>query len=120
VLVIGDLNAYGAEDPIATLTAGGLINLIATHVPPAGQYSTIFDGQSGYLDHALATASLTGQVVGAAFWHINADEPALIDYNTEYKSVDFYANHPYRSSDHDPLLVGLYRLYQYFFPLVGR
>ncbi len=74
VLVIGDLNAYGAEDPINTLVAGGLRNEIARFV--ADPYSFVFDGQSGYLDHALATGSLNGQVSGVTEWHINADEPS--------------------------------------------
>lgn len=127
VLVIGDLNAYAAEDPLVTLTDGGLTSLIAAHVPPAGQYSYIFDGQSGTLDHALATGPLAGQVNGTAFWHINADEPSVIDYNSEYKTVDLYAGHPYRSSDHDPLLVGLdieipppVVTYDLFLPLILR
>ncbi|MHB8193385.1 MAG: ExeM/NucH family extracellular endonuclease [Bellilinea sp.] len=127
VLVIGDLNAYGAEEPVAVLTSGGLTDLVAAYVPAADRYSYIFDGQSGYLDHALATESLAGQVTDAAFWHINADEPSLIDYNSEYKSVDLYADHFFRSSDHDPLLVGLNIeipppavTYDLFLPVVGR
>ena len=48
-------------------------------------YSYVFDGLSGYLDHGLATSSLAGQMAGAAEWHINADEPSVIDYNTEFK-----------------------------------
>ena len=46
VLVIGDLNAYGAEDPIKTLEAGGLVNE-ANRVPAASRYSYVFDGQAG-------------------------------------------------------------------------
>jgi uncharacterized repeat protein (TIGR01451 family) len=106
VLAIGDYNAYGAEDPIQTLVAGGLSNL-ALAVPATDRYSYVFDGQSGYLDHALATASLASQVGGMAFWHINADEPAVLDYNLEFKTQDLYTPTPYRSSDHDPAVVGI-------------
>jgi PKD domain len=74
-------------------------------------YSFVFQGQSGYLDHALASPSLSGQVAGVTEWHINADEPVALDYNTEFKTPNqvntFYAPDPYRSSDHDPVLVGL-------------
>jgi uncharacterized protein len=42
-----------------------------------------------------------------AFWYINTDEPSVIDYNEEYKSVDLYMDHLYRSSDHDPLVISL-------------
>jgi uncharacterized protein len=107
VLVIGDLNAYGQEDPIDTLVTGGLTNEVAAHVPLAERYSYIFDGQAGYLDHALATQSLSRQVKDVTIWHINADEPSVIDYNTEFKPQDLYTPTPYRSSDHDPVVIGL-------------
>ena len=53
----------------------------------AGAYSYVFDGQLGYLDHALANASLTPQVTGVAEWHINADEIPLFDYNDDVKDT---------------------------------
>jgi predicted extracellular nuclease len=105
VLVIGDLNAYGKEDPIQTLATGGLIDQIAKRVQ--NPYSYVFDGQAGYLDHALTTASLDPQVTGVTEWHINADEPSVIDYNTEFKPQDLYSATPYRSSDHDPVIIGM-------------
>ena len=44
-------------------------------------------------------------------WHINADEPIALDYNTNFKSdghIDtLYAPDAFRSSDHDPVIVGL-------------
>ncbi|KFE63218.1 extracellular nuclease [Hyalangium minutum] len=106
VLVIGDLNAYGEEDPVQTLVAGGLEHL-SLRIPAAQRYSFVFDGQSGELDHALATPSLAARVRGITPWHINADEPAVLDYNTEFKTDDRYAPTPFRSSDHDPLLIGI-------------
>ncbi len=106
VLVVGDLNAYGEEDPVRALEAAGLVDLLQREVGPDA-YSYVFDGLSGRLDHALATPSLAAQVTGATEWHINADEPVVLDYNTEFKPDDRYAPTPYRSSDHDPVLVGL-------------
>jgi len=109
VLVIGDLNAYGQEDPIDVLRNGSLIDEIDRFVD--NPYSFVFDGQSGYLDHALATSSLDTQVSDVTEWHINADEPRILDYNLEFKgsgaSPDLYTETPYRSSDHDPVLVGI-------------
>ncbi len=115
VIVIGDLNAYGVEDPIDVLTSAGLINQIS-RFDSAG-YSYVFDGEAGYLDHALATPGLSSQIVGTTHWHINADEPSVIDYNAEFKSPettctgacppDLYAANAYRSSDHDPVIIGL-------------
>ena len=67
------------------------------------------DGQFGTLDHAVATASLTAQVVDAVEWHINADEAPLHDYNLEFGRDPgiFDAASPHRASDHDPLIVGI-------------
>jgi predicted extracellular nuclease len=106
-LVIGDMNAYPKEDPIATFKTGGLQALLETFVG-AGAYSYQFQGQSGYLDHALATATLASQVAGVTEWHNNADEPVVLDYNTEFKTDDpFNIGDPFRASDHDPVVVGL-------------
>ncbi len=106
VLVIGDLNAYGIEDPINVLTGAGLVNEVAL-VPAASRYTYTFDGFSGYLDHGLVTPSVAAQVTGRTLWHINTDEPSVIDYNTEYKTQDLYTPTAYRSSDHDPVILGL-------------
>jgi predicted extracellular nuclease len=104
VLVIGDLNANGQEDPIRTLTDGGLVNEIARFIP--SPYSFIFDGQAGYLDHALTTSALSATVTGVTEWHVNADEPEFLDYNTEDRPDDLFSPTPFRSSDHDPVIIG--------------
>jgi hypothetical protein len=114
VVLLGDFNSHGQEDPIDTLTHDGAIVDAVAHFDPA-DWSYIFDGASGRLDHGLVTAGLLGKVVYATSWHINADEPSVLDYNTEFKvfgtsttgSPDFYAETPYRSSDHDPMVMGL-------------
>lgn len=105
VLVIGDLNAYRMEDPVRTLEQAGF-----QHLAGAGQHwSFVYQGRSGTLDHALASAPLAAQLQHFQHWNINADEPAVLDYNTEFKSAaqqqSFFAPTPYRSSDHDPLLM---------------
>lgn len=117
-LILGDLNSYAKEDPIDAVRAGAddtpgtpddYTNLIAAEQGPYA-YSYVFDGQAGYLDHALATAGLVDQVTGATDWHINADEPDVLDYDTSFKPdpVDaLYEANAFRSSDHDPVLAGL-------------
>lgn len=108
VLIIGDLNANGQEDPIHTITSAGYVSEIERFVRPHGMpYSFVFDGQSGYLDHALSSPSLSPKVTGTTEWHANADEPTAIDYNTEFRVQDLYSATPYRASDHDPVIVGL-------------
>lgn len=109
-LIIGDLNAYAKEDPINVIRAAGYTDLLATFSGEKA-YSYVFAGQSGYLDHGLASASLTPQVRGATEWHINADEPRVLDYNLEFKTPHqqsaLYSAEPYRASDHDPLVIGI-------------
>lgn len=109
VLLIGDFNAYGQEDPIAAITASGYVNQLERFVRGGGNmpYSYVFNGEAGYLDHALASAALNGQVVDAAEWHNNADEPTVLDYNTDGKPQDKYTSAPYRASDHDPVVISL-------------
>jgi predicted extracellular nuclease len=107
VLIIGDLNAYGEEDPIDVLEAAGYVDLVDTRLAEADQYSYVFQGQAGYLDHALVSERLARRVAGVDIWHVNADEALFLDYNTEFNPEGFYSPDPYRSSDHDPVLVGL-------------
>jgi hypothetical protein len=121
-LIIGDLNAYAKEDPVVAFVDRGYTNLLDVNLG-SNAYTYIFDGASGVLDHALATTSLSWQVSDVYIWHINADEPSVIDYNTEFKSQDFYSPDPYRSSDHDPVIIDLFLRpfpHQLYFPFMVR
>ena len=118
MLIIGDLNSYAMEDAITALTSAGYTDLL-NEFGGADAYSYVFDGQLGYLDHALADTDLLDQVTGTAAWTINADEIPLFDYNDdvadageasferESSALPLYAPDAARSSDHDPVLVGL-------------
>jgi uncharacterized protein len=106
VLMVGDFNAYLKEDPITTIEAAGFEDL-HYRLPATDRYTYVYAGESGVLDHAFASSSLKSQVAGFGVWHINADEPIVLDYNTEFKTDDRYAATAYRSSDHDPVLIGL-------------
>lgn len=117
-IIMGDLNSYAQEDTIDEIKAGSddtagtnddFTNLIS-HFHGAFAYSYTFDGAAGYLDHALANASMMSQITGAADWHINSDEPDIFDYDTTFKPPAqdaLYEVNPYRTSDHDPVVVGL-------------
>lgn len=113
VLILGDLNAYQQEDPIDALRANGLVDLVSQKQAPgkAGKqdwhYSFVYFGQSGSLDHAFATKALAKDVTGVATWHINADEPRFLDYNKEDNPQALFKADPFRSSDHDPVLIGI-------------
>ena len=108
-IVIGDLNSYDHEDSIDAFVAGGFTDL-EKQFNGEHAYSYVFDGQLGYLDYALAQPALTADVSGVSSWHINSDEPSLIDYDMSFKlpaQDALYAPDAYRSSDHDPVIVGL-------------
>ncbi|QCO66605.1 ExeM/NucH family extracellular endonuclease [Luteimonas yindakuii] len=99
--IVGDLNAYAQEDPLRVLHDAGWQDAFAV----AGverPYSYVFNGQAGRLDHALLSPALAARLAGAAHWHVNADEPASLGYRNDP------ARTPWRSSDHDPLLLGFH------------
>ena len=104
VLMMGDFNSYLLEDPPKALEAAGFESLLK-RLPANDRFTYVFGGETGALDHAYAYASgsLRPQVSGVGVWHINADEPSVLDYNT----TDRFAPTPFRASDHDPVLVGL-------------
>ena len=118
VLILGDLNAYDQEDPIRALTLGvdqiftsndDYTDLLKERLGEFA-YSYNFDGKLGYLDYALANQSLLPQVTGVTAWHINADEPDILDYDMSFRKDAqdaLYEPNPFRSSDHDPVIVGL-------------
>jgi predicted extracellular nuclease len=109
-IITGDLNSYAMEDPIDVLVDAGYVDL-ARLFDGADTYSYVFDGQWGYLDYALGSPSITSKVTGALPYHINADEPSVLDYNTDFKTPNhvniLYAPDEFRTSDHDPVLVGI-------------
>jgi len=115
ILIIGDLNAYVKEDPIKAVLSGSddefstfddYTDLIYQFNGDTA-YTYVYDGQLGYLDHALASNFLHQRVTGTTIWHINADEPNFLDYHITSQNTDLYSSDPYRSSDHDPILIGI-------------
>lgn len=97
-MIVGDLNAYAKETPVRALVKSGWRDAFEV----AGirdPYSYVYDGQLGRLDHALLSPALAARLRGAAEWHSNADEPETSGYRDG-------GDGPWRSSDHDPLLLG--------------
>ena len=108
-LIVGDLNSYAQEDPIVAIEDAGFTDLVEDFVGAgwaSGAYSFNFQAQSGYLDHGLASPSALSRVTGAAFWHINADEPVALDYN-DFNQPALFSPDPFASSDHDPVVIGM-------------
>ncbi len=117
-IIIGDLNSYDKEDPIDMIKLGsdGIAGTSDDYFDMLYQfqgeyaYSYVYDGQTGYLDYALANAYFAQFINDVNTWHINADEPDLIDYDTSYKKPAqdaIYAPDAYRSSDHDPVIISV-------------
>ncbi len=107
LLLLGDFNAYLEEDPIHALEEGGMVNLLR-RLPFDDRYTYVYKGESGALDHAFASSSLEPRIAQVDIWHINADEPRLLDYNLENRSPVYFRPDPFRSSDHDPVIVDLW------------
>jgi uncharacterized protein len=116
VLILGDLNAYRGESPITAIRNAGYVDLHQLFEGPKA-YSYVFDGQLGYLDHALGNYSMTSQVACLASWPINADEVPVFDYNDTVRTTGeaafeaeptgnpLYEPNAARTSDHDPILI---------------
>jgi uncharacterized repeat protein (TIGR01451 family) len=128
VLLLGDFNSYAQETPTTTIEAGGFTDLESAFLGAAA-YSYLFDAQLGHIDYAFSSSTFTPQIAGVGPWHINADEANLLDYNDEIKTTGeaafeekpdgsalvpprnlFEPGTPYRASDHDPVLVGLFQV----------
>jgi 5'-nucleotidase len=99
VLLLGDFNSYTQEDPMQVLYNAQYVDLNHT-----GKVSYVFNGESGSLDHAVASPSLASRVTGVDVWEINAHESYAFQYNG---TPGFFAPNPYRSSDHNPIIIGL-------------
>ncbi len=98
-VLLGDFNAYAQESPLRELRARGWQDAFAV-AKVEQPYSYVYNGQTGRLDHALLSPALVPALRGAVEWHINADEQDALGYRE--RNVEG----PWRSSDHDPLLLG--------------
>lgn len=99
VVSAGDYNANYEEDPLDILRAAGLV---VTAPPTSASY--VFRGLTGSLDHAVVTPNLVG-FVDVQKWAINSAEPPLLEYDQAGAATD--VSSPFRSSDHDPVLIGV-------------
>ena len=110
VLLLGDVNAYAREEPMARLREAGFRNVLRGHHPlPASGY--VFQAQSGTLDYILSNEAVGSWIRGAGVFPINADEPPLLYYDREkghaVRQPTASGKRPWRSSDHDPTWVDI-------------
>lgn len=107
VLILGDLNSYAKEDPVSAILDAGYVDVIDAHVGQDEASTYLFNGQRGTLDHGIASGSLAAQITGAATWAINAQEPDLLSYSSQFADPRFYNDDVFATSDHDPVVIGL-------------
>ncbi|MDJ0337876.1 ExeM/NucH family extracellular endonuclease [Cryobacterium sp. PH31-O1] len=104
VFLTGDFNAYDLEDPIQVLLKAGYIN----QANKSGEYTYAFGGTVGSLDHVFASPEADTTVQAVDVWNINSVESVALEYSRYNNNVtDFYVADAYRSSDHDPVVLGL-------------
>ena len=104
VFLAGDFNSYTKEDPLVVLEDAGYVNVAQTKTD---EETYQFDGMIGSLDHVFASAEAFESVKGADIWNINAYESIAREYSRfNYNVTNFYDESAFRSSDHDPILVG--------------
>ncbi len=106
-VLMGDFNSYAAEDPIRVLEAAGYHNLVTSLLPAERHYTYVFRGAAGMLDYIFADDLMRERVQAATVWHINADEPVFLGYDQPGGEAGLAAGEPWRSSDHDPVLIGI-------------
>ncbi|MCK7458326.1 ExeM/NucH family extracellular endonuclease [Idiomarina aminovorans] len=97
-VLLGDFNAYYHEDPIRYFTENGFYN-----PSNATDYSYVYDSQAGALDHVFVADSLKDKIKKVYHLPFNADEPWVYDYRND----TYFSEGPFRSSDHDPLVLDL-------------
>ncbi|OKL53176.1 hypothetical protein BSZ39_10935 [Bowdeniella nasicola] len=105
VFLLGDFNAYTKEDPLQVLYKAGYTDLGEKFSLPK---TYLFGGQVGSLDHVLANEDALEMVTGATVWNINSVESILLEYSRHNSNIkELYAPDQFRSSDHDPVIVGI-------------
>jgi predicted extracellular nuclease/2',3'-cyclic-nucleotide 2'-phosphodiesterase (5'-nucleotidase family) len=101
IYLLGDFNSYAKEDPIKVFTDAGWSDTLFGKA--RGQYTYTFDGELGSLDHVIASRTANDKITGVGVWSINSPEWS----GREYWGPAAEADIPFRSSDHDPILVGV-------------
>ena len=95
ILILGDLNATTAEEPIQKIINAGYAEQLVRF--DANAYSYVYWNNEQLIDHVMANSTMASQITGAYVYHINND-PTLQTSAMKKK---------YNYSDHDACLVGL-------------
>ncbi|WP_454899574.1 ExeM/NucH family extracellular endonuclease, partial [Actinomyces sp.] len=103
-LLVGDFNSYSQEDPVTALEGAGW-----ERVSGGGEASYVYSGRSGSLDHVFANAAAKPLLAGVTSWAVNAQESIAFEYSRAGMNAHLAveSENPYRSSDHNPEIIGL-------------
>jgi len=110
-IILGDFNSYLKEEPITTFEKNNFSNLTNKFLPSIN-WTSIFRGEVGSIDHILANKTATKAAKGLTQWHINTIGFGWFDYNQEnlfrskIKPKTYYDTSPFSSSDHDIVIAG--------------
>ncbi|GAA1452910.1 ExeM/NucH family extracellular endonuclease [Nesterenkonia lacusekhoensis] len=112
--LMGDFNSYAAEAPMVTIEDAGFTNLSAQHSEETGNYSYNYSGESGSLDHVVASDAAVETVAQTHIWNTNAPEPIALEYSRyEASGTPGLYDEPawseslWRASDHDPIIADI-------------
>lgn len=136
VFILGDLNSYTHEDPMQVFYEAGYTE-VGEHFGAAPTYlfggmtgsldhvlaspalmGAEADKDAGAAAQAQAAkaapaaeaapTAAAGDITGAATWNINSVESVALEYSRyNYNIRNLYQPDEFRSSDHDPLIVGI-------------
>ena len=102
VLLLGDFNSYTMEDPMMVFYEAGYTDIGQTMT----EKSTYSFDSGRVLDHISDRGVYCGSDRGGHLEHqrLRVDRVRVRRYN---HNVDFHDASPYRSSDHDPTIIGI-------------
>lgn len=118
VILLGDYNANLKSKAIGKIMDNGFYNLVEMF--NENEYTYSYNGFRSTLDYAFTNSAFKSHIKDAYVWHINADESDLRDYNITLQKCNrgtfkpdnykpqyslFDKSTPFRSSDHDPVIV---------------
>jgi predicted extracellular nuclease len=99
ILLVGDYNSYGQEEPIQTIVRAGYEDMIVRD--DSTSYSYVYHSEAGCLDRVFASKTMAKQVQKVAVYHVNTD----YFYSRGFKrGLD---NTMFRYADHDPVLISV-------------
>lgn len=105
--LVRDFNTYSKQDAIGVVEQGGFSSVESERDFDQASYQ--FSGQLGSVDHILANEAAQKLIQDSAVWTINGNESDVFEYSRRLYNVHnfFGYGNPFRSSDHDPVKVGL-------------